>query len=304
MLKQNSHTNNEKIITIKKNKSTKNKIVDEEEFNNLIEYTNNIDLNKKNELKVKKNNKSIKNDDEEIEKNETNKIIIEKKQQLYDLLINKNTKIINKTKNIDLDIMEIIDDEDKELLLNKRIQNMSRMDWAKTMAISNQYIHKNILQHKLSKFGYKIYTSDDNDFPKNIDIDKTNNSPGFDIIVINPDGKIYKIQSKLRQVRGNTDYSQQLHFETTRRNSEKNKDKNHTGQVCYSLDEFDYVMVSIINDKQNRDKIKNCNLWTYCIIPISDLKDEKHNCCVSHIESKIIEKNIIDLKKDIRNKFI
>jgi len=229
MLKQNLHINNEKIITIKKNKLTKNKIMDEEEYNNLIEYTNNIDLNKN---------------------------IIEKKQQLDDLLINK-------TKNIDLDIMEIIDDEDKELLLNKRIQNMSRMDWAKTMAISNQYIHKNILQHKLSKFGYKIYTSDDNDFPKNIDIDKTNNSQGFDIIVINPDGKIYKIQSKLRQVRGNTDYSQQLHFETTRRNSEKNKDKNHTGHVCYSLDEFDYVMVSIINDKQNRDKIKNCNLWTY-----------------------------------------
>lgn len=268
MLKKTITNNNEKIITIKKNKSTKNKIVDDEEFEKFINDTDNIDLNENN-LSIKKINKSS----------------------------NKNIKD-------NLDIMEIIDDEDKELLLNKRIQNMSRMDWAKTMAISNQYIHKNILQHKLSKYGYKIFTSDDNDFPKNINIDKTNNSPGFDIIIINPDNKIIKIQSKLRQVTGNTDYSQQLHFETTRRNSEKNKDKNHTGHVCYSLDEFDYVMVSIINDKKNREKIKNCNLWTYCIIPISDLKDEKHNCCVSHIESKIIEKNIIDLKKEIKYKFI
>lgn len=265
------------------------------------------DTNKNDDIIIKKKinrSKTIKDINKEFNlmTNKMSNINLNKDEN--ELIIQNNTKLINKNTNNDFDIMEIIDDEDKELLLNKRIQNMSRMDWAKTMAISNQYIHKNILQHKLSKFGYKIYTSDDNDFPKNIDIDKTNNSPGFDIIVINPDGKIYKIQSKLRQVRGNTDYSQQLHFETTRRNSEKNKDKNHTGHICYSLDEFDYVMVSIINDKQNRNKIKNCNLWSFCIIPILDLKDEKHNCCVSHIESKIIEKNIIDLKKDIRYKII
>lgn len=285
MLKKIKYKNNCKIIDVEKNKSIKNKMVDEEVFDNLIKDINNIDLNEK-------NNKSINVIDK---KNETPQINIQNKQHLDYLQINK-------IKNVDLDIMEIIDEEDKELLLNKRIQNMTRIDWAKTIATSNQHIQKNILQYKLSKFGYKIYTSDDNDFPKNIN--KTNNSPGFDIITINQDGKIYKIQSKLRQVKGNTDYSQQLHFETTRRNTEKNKDKNHTGHVCYSLDEFDFVMVSIVNDKQNRDKIKNCNQWTYCIIPISDLKDEKHNCCVSRIETKIIKKNIIDLKKDIINIFI
>ena len=259
-----------KKTIIIKNKSTKNKIFDEEDLFQIINDTDNIDLNKNKHDKVKLNEDKS----------------------------NENTKLINKNIEDDFDIMKIIDNEDKELMLNKRIQNMSRMDWAKTMAISNQYIHKNILQNKLSKYGYKIFTSDDNDFPKNID--KTNNSPGFDIIIIDPNGKIIKIQSKLRQVKGTTDYSQQLHFETTRRNSEKNKDKNHTGHICYSFDEFDYVMISIINDKKNRKKIKNCNLWTFCIIPITDLKDEKHNCCVSHIESKIIEKNIIDLKKDIK----
>lgn len=53
----------------------------------------------------------------------------------------------------------------------------------------------------------------------------------------------------------------------------KNKDKNHTEHICYSLDEFDLVMISLINDKLNRDKIKNCNLWTYSLISIKELND-------------------------------
>lgn len=63
MLKKKIHENNDKIITIKKNKSTKNKIVDKEEFDNLIEDTNNIDLNKK----VINDNKNI-NDNDKIKK--------------------------------------------------------------------------------------------------------------------------------------------------------------------------------------------------------------------------------------------
>jgi hypothetical protein len=39
MLKKITHDNNEKIITIKKNKSTKNKIVDEDEFEKMIDNT-------------------------------------------------------------------------------------------------------------------------------------------------------------------------------------------------------------------------------------------------------------------------
>mgnify|MGYP003386427735 FL=1 len=132
--------------------------------------------------------------------------------------------LINETKKLSIsnkiDIMEIIEKEDLELLNNKRIYEMSRMDWGKTMAISNQYIQRNILKKNLEKFNYKVYSTDDKDLPTKINT--MNNSPGYDIIVITPNKKTVRIQSKLRQVKGINDYSQQVHFETTRRNSKKN----------------------------------------------------------------------------------
>jgi hypothetical protein len=201
-----------------------------------------------------------------------------------------------------MDIMEIINKEDKELLFNKRILSLKRIDWGKIVGQINQYIQKNILEYMLKDYGYSVYTSDNNDLPGIIDV--KNNSPGFDIIIVSPENKIFKIQSKLRQVNGLTDYSQQIHFETTRRNSKKNEYRNHTGHICYSLDEFDFVFVSLINDKHNRiNKIKNCNLWSYTLIPIKCLKDEKKNCCVSKISPDILEKNIIKLNHDIRSIF-
>lgn len=152
----------------------------------------------------------------------------------------------------------------------------------------------------LSPYGYSVYSTDDTDLPP---IDTKNNSPGFDLVVVSPEGKQFRIQSKLRQVRGIHDYSQQIHFETTRRNSEKNKTKNHTGHVCYSLDEFDLVMVSLVNDRVNRDKIKDCNMWSFTLISIKELEDAEHNCCYSHINPEILKKNIIKIKDDIRYKF-
>ena len=202
-----------------------------------------------------------------------------------------------------MDIMQIIETDDRSLLENNRIATMSRIDWGKTMAVSNQYIQRNILRHMLSPYGYSVYSTDDADMPK-IDVDISNNSPGFDLLIVTPEGKRVRVQSKLRQVRGINDYSQQIHFETTRRNSEKNKDKNHTGHICYSLDEFDFVMISLVNDRLNRDKIKNCNLWTYSLIPIKDLEDPEHNCCYSHIKPEIIEKNIINMSDDISGKIL
>jgi len=198
-----------------------------------------------------------------------------------------------------MDIMSIIDDDDKKLLENGRIINMSRIDWGKTISISNQYIQRNILRHMLNIYGYKVYSTDDIEIP----IIK-NNSPGYDLIIITPENKLFRVQSKLRQVRGIHDYSQQVHFETTRRNCEKNKDKNHTGHICYSLNEFDFVMITLINDRENREKIKNCNLWSFSLIPINDLQDINHNCCYSHIKPEILEKNIITITDDIRYKFI
>ena len=199
-----------------------------------------------------------------------------------------------------IDLMDIIENDDKILLMNNRIANMSRIDWGKTMAVSNQYIQRNILRHKLEPLGYLVYSTDDNDLPETINT--ANNSPGFDLIIITPENKSLRIQSKLRQVNGSNDCSRQTHFETTRRHSEKNKEKNHTGHVCYSLDEFDFVMVSLVNDKENRDKIKNCNYWSYVLIPIKDLEDTEHNCCFSHISPEILNHNLIDINKDISYK--
>ncbi len=169
----------------------------------------------------------------------------------------------------------------------------------KTISISNQYIQRNILRHMLNIYGYKVYSTDDIEIP----IIK-NNSPGYDLIIITPENKHIRVQSKLRQVRGIHDYSQQVHFETTRRNCEKNKDKNHTGHICYSLNEFEFVMISLINDRENREKIKNCNLWTFSLIHINDLQDIKHDCCYSYIKPEILKTNIITINDDIRYKFI
>jgi hypothetical protein len=223
------------------------------------------------------------------------------KESIHKEPIHKNKyKMDNNT----IDIMNIIEEDDKELLKNKRICNMDRIDWGKTIAVSNQYIQRNILRELLEKYGYKVYATDDEITSKLIDT--KNNSPGFDIIIITPSNKILRIQSKLRQVNGKYDYSMQIHFETTRRNSDKNKEKNHTGHVCYSLDEFDYVMVSLVNDKLNRDNIKNCNLWSYSFIPIKELEDKEHNCCISKIPPQILKSNIIDVinNEDIRSKLI
>lgn len=212
------------------------------------------------------------------------------------------TLCVSKKEKKEIDIRNIIEIDDRNLLENKRIVGMSRIDWGKTMAVSNQYIHRNILRHMLNPRGCKVYSTDDIDRPK---INIANNSPGFDIVVITPppENKIIRVQSKLRQVKGINSYSQQIHFETTRRNSEKNKDKNHTGHICYSLGEFDLVMISLVHDKDNRDKIKNCNLWTFSLIPARELEDTEHNCCYSYIKPEILQKNIIKITDDITSKF-
>ena len=138
-----------------------------------------------------------------------------------------------------------------ELVNNKIIQSMSIIDWGKAMARANEYIQKNLLKY----CGIEVYDPSLDDISSSsINID--NNSPGFDLVVKNNKGEFKRIQSKLRQVKGCTDFSQQTHFETTRRNSKKNKDKSSsdTGHVAYGVDEFDYVMVSLVNVRKNFEK--------------------------------------------------
>jgi hypothetical protein len=126
------------------------------------------------------------------------------------------------------------------------------------------------------------------------DIDNTNNCSGFDLLVETPTGEKKRIQSKLRQVKGKTPTSQQTHFETTRRNSEKNKEKNHSGHVSYSPDEFDYVLVSLIHVKHGLSIREDVNKWTYSLIPIETLVDPKRpQCCVNAIPAKVLEKYVV-----------
>ena len=237
-----------------------------------------------------------------MEMNEPTELIIAsspkktKKSKKQIIVVEGHTQSLNNP-----NIMDIIDLDDRNLLENARIIKMSRIDWGKTIAVSNQYIQRNILRYMLTPYGYSVYSTDDHDMPE---IDIKNNSPGFDLVIVTPEGKYIRIQSKLRQVKGKNDYSHQTHFETTRRNCEKNKDKNHTGHVCYSLDEFDLVMVSLVNDRLNRDKIKNCSLWSYSLIPIKELEDVEHNCCYSHIKPEILKNNIININDDIRIKLL
>ena len=204
--------------------------------------------------------------------------------------MNSTSNLSNAMHSMGFDIMSIIDPSDRALLENKRIQEMSVIDWGKSMAVSNQYIHQAVLNRILPE-GFRAFTADDADLPE--EVKTTNNCSGFDIVIRAPDGTLKRVQSKLRQVKGQTDWSQQTHFETTRRDCDKNKDRKHTGHVCYALDEFDYAMVSLVNVAKDLSNRNNCNLWSFAFIPISDLEDKEHNCCKSHIPADVLKKRLL-----------
>ena len=175
-----------------------------------------------------------------------------------------------------IDYNDCIEEEDRLLLNNKRIMNMTTIDWGKCISISNQYIQRNLL--RLNK-NIEVYSTDDEKCPTVFDT--KNNSPGFDLIIKDKD-KYYRVQSKLRQVKGKTHYSTSVHFETTRRHSSKNK----TGHITYSIDEFDYVLVSLILRSNNSRN--DINKWRFSLIPIHILRDGENNYCVSSIPSKVL----------------
>ena len=134
-------------------------------------------------------------------------------------------------------LMSIIDKSDRAILENDRVQNATVIEWGKSVALCNEYIQRDLLRY----CGVKAYLPEkDVDCPT---IDTANNSPGFDILVEKADGTPVRVQSKLRQVKGKTDFSHQTHFETTRRHSKKNEgSSSESGHVAYGCDEFDYVM--------------------------------------------------------------
>lgn len=186
-------------------------------------------------------------------------------------------------------LMDVIHPDARLLIENGIIQSMTVIDWGKALARANEIIQKDLLCH----CGIEAYDPElDENCPT---IETKNNSPGFDILAIHPTtGQPLRIQSKLRQVKGATDFSQQTHFETTRRHSDKNKGtSSDTGHVAYSTDEFDYVMVTLVNvgkDGKLRENRNTIDKWSFSIIPISELVNNDKGCCVTSISSKLLKK--------------
>lgn len=196
-------------------------------------------------------------------------------------------------------LMNVISPAAKQLLENEIIQSMSVIDWGKAMARCNEIIQK----HILISIGVKAYDPEtDVDCPN---ISTANNSPGFDLLVVPRKCKKARIQSKLRQVKGVTDFSQQTHFETTRRHSKKNKGAaSDSGHVAYGCDEFDYVMVTLINvgkDGKNRKNRNNVDMWSFSFIPVEALINKEKECCFENISSKILKQYKFDPKNPPQN---
>ena len=181
-------------------------------------------------------------------------------------------------------LTSVISLDAQALLSNGIIKSMTIIDWGKAMARANEIIQKDLLKY----CGIQAYDPElDDDCPS---ISTKNNSPGFDIVVKTDSGELKRVQSKLRQVKGITDFSQQTHFETTRRHSKKNQGANsNSGHVAYSTDEFDYVMVTLINVRENLEKRNNVDDWSFSIIPIQALLNHETGCCLTNIPSKILE---------------
>ena len=101
------------------------------------------------------------------------------------------------------------------------------------------------------------------------------NESGYDLL----SSTGLKIQAKYRQG--------DLHLETTRRNSKKNKnDSSSTGHVAYSANEFD-VLVIVQPSKEVSD---DCTKVEYLAIPTSALKRENSDFLVTRVDAKTHKK--------------
>ena len=208
------------------------------------------------------------------------------------LIIDKNNLITEK------DVFNMVN--------NKFIANMSPIDWGKTMAIANEYICRDLMT---SLGGTKVIHTDEciegsegGMLLERLNIDISNNGSGFDTIVLF-NGK--RIQCKIRQVKGKTPYSRSVMFDNTRRPKGKNKgDEGETGHVRYSIGEFDYVLVSLIESYKDKSVRTDLNKWNFSFVPISDLVDPNMpGFCSKTIPASVLEKNKLESDKDWADRF-
>ena len=170
------------------------------------------------------------------------------------------------------DLMNYIHDDDKKILNNKRLLKMSPTDWGMSVGITNEYI-----QAELLKTIYpEVYTETNDIRNKGFDIGV--NIKGFDFI-FRKDNRFYKVQSKLRQVKGIDKYSCQINIETSRK---KNR---------YTIFDFDYLFISLVNIKENYNNRSDINKWGFTLIPVNELIDKENpKYLINNVSSEILNK--------------
>lgn len=123
--------------------------------------------------------------------------------------------------------------------------------------------------------------------------DYQNNGPGFDRLLVKPKKRL---QIKFRQIDGVEPWSRQVHFENTRRHSKKNQNSSsQNGLVCYSINEFDYVILVLCHIKNGERQ--NFLNWSFSLIPVQQIQDVNNvGYCLPKIPSNVIFENYL---KDI-----
>lgn len=134
-----------------------------------------------------------------------------------------------------------------------------------------------------------------------VEYNYSNNGPGFDRLHL-PTRK--KIQIKLRQIDGTTPFSKQVHFENTRRHSEKNQNNSaKSGHIRYSVSEFDYVLVVLCHIQNGLRK--DYKEWSFALIESSKLEDVNNKgYCLPHVPSYLLSENKYDNIYMLTNKLL
>jgi len=188
----------------------------------------------------------------------------------------KKKNYINKN-----DLMTLIHSDDIKILQNKRLLKMYPNDWGTSLGITNQYIQCNLLK-TIYPETYCEYVD-----IKNSGFDVSVNIRGFDLI-FKKDEKFYKVQSKLRQVKGVDPFSCQISL---------SKNKNE----AYLKDEFDYLFVSLINIKDNYQNRSDINNWRFSFIPVNELINNNSNSLIKEVPGKLLKTYEIEFKCDNLN---
>lgn len=179
-----------------------------------------------------------------------------------------------------MDLMEYITEDDKRILHNKRFIKMSPNEWGISVAIINQYIQASLL---------KIHYEDtfiELDDIKKIYPNIQENIRGFDFLLKKND-KFYRVQSKIRQIKGYDPYSCKVSIKTSRKK-----------KGPYNNNEFDYLFVSLINIKKDYQNRININNWGFSFIPIEVLRDpSNNNFLMKEVPSSILRKYQINFLK-------